>query len=655
MRCAARWALLIAAFLLSARTAPADDQPLKEFQRVVVPDEPLAVQQTAANELVEYVGRIVGRKLEIVPLANYSSKSPGLSFFVGDGPAAKILGEKLTPWQTEEWLLRSAPRGLVLAGHDGAGDAWSASTPSGTLLATYTLLDDHLGVKWFWPGKVGEHVPQQPDVKITALNLRQQPAFEIRSVSPGYTTYHTKDFKLASRQWAKRSRLGWVRSAVFGHSWFDAFNLRNDESFKAHPEWFALVDGQRRPPQMCTTNPAVIDTMVEYVLKGKQDIVNISPSDGGGFCECENCRKLDVPGVLAQDNKHIQLSDRIFTYANEVARRVREQNPHKGCGIIAYTYYNRPPLKIEKLEPNLYLSYVYQSAAHRDPENLSEWRERVAGWQKLGAKMVVREGWGNHYYHDLPFVHTTQIISNLAEAGRRGFVAVYGEGTKNFATTAPNYWALTRMMWNPQRDTTHLMRDYYAAAYGPAAAEMTAYFEAYDQAFAQNWSKRPRNVDTNAIAYANLIGFWGELLPLATIDAAEQHLKAAEAKAPAGEYADRVKFHRLGQDYTRLMMELLTSYRRLAVLGVQMDYFSAVVKERMDAPTERDALLKRIYELGEQREAMLLANREVAGPDEGLYAITNDLDIRRWHSTVKKALGIDKPSELVKSKLLGSK
>ena len=73
--------------------------------------------------------------------------------------------------------------------------------------------------------------------------------------------------------------------------------------------------------------------------------------------------------------------------------------------MFAYTFYNHPPVKIPALEPNLYLSFVYQSAAHRDPENLREWRESVAGWQKLGAKLVVREGWGNHYYFDLPFLH----------------------------------------------------------------------------------------------------------------------------------------------------------------------------------------------------------------------------------------------------------
>jgi hypothetical protein len=402
---------------------------------------------------------------------------------------------------------------------------------------------------------------------------------------------------------------------------------------------------------MCTTNPEVIARMVEYVLKGKEDIMNISPSDGGGFCECDRCRALDVPGVLSYDKVHLQLSDRIFTYANEVARRVREINPAKGCGMFAYTYSNRPPVKIPKLEPNLYLSFVYQSAAQRDPENLREWRESVAGWRALGAKLVVREGWGNHYYFDLPFLHPRQIIANLAEARQLGFVAVYGEGSKSFATMAPNYWAMTRMMWNPARDTAQVMPEFYQSAYGPVAPEMEAFFATYDRALDANWSKRDRNVDATGIAYANVIGAWGRLIPREAVEEAERHLQAAEAKAPPGEYADRVRFHRFGQDYTQVMLGLLEAYRQLAELGVKLDVFSAVVKERRDAPAERDALLQQTYELGEQREQMLLAHRDWAGPDEGLYAFTNDRNIRQWHAAVKKALGIDQASAVTKASL----
>jgi hypothetical protein len=217
---------------------------------------------------------------------------------------------------------------------------------------------------------------------------------------------------------------------------------------------------------------------------------------------------------------------------------------------------------------------------------------------------------------------------------------------------APNFWALTHMMWDPRRDTTNLMHEFYESAYGPVAKEMEAYFETYNRALDANWSKRDRIVDATGIAYANIIAAWGRLIPPEAVEAAEQHLKAAEAKAPPGEYADRVKFHRFGQDYTRVMLELLNNYRQLTELGVKMD-FTASVKARRDAPAERDALLKRTCELGEQREQMLLAHRDWAGPDEGLYAFTNDIKTRQWHTAVKKALGIETPSALTKQTLGG--
>lgn len=622
---------------------------------MVVADQASLVEKAAVEELRHYVERISGRELSVMKAGEFAAASTGgKSFFIGNA-AAGAAGVKLPEaWKTEEHMLQSTDHGLVLAGDDDAkGSPWSSVTRAGTLLALYTLLEDHLGVHWFWPGEFGEHVPRDAGAQIPELQVRKVPAFEIRSVELGYSSYQTETFREAARRWYRRNRLGWVRSAVFGHSWETAFDLRRGESFKQHPEWFALVNGERRPPQMCTTHPEVIARMTEHVLKGKQQIMNISPSDGGGFCQCEQCRALDVPGVLAYDNTTVQLSDRIFTYANEIARRVREADPAKACGMFAYTYYNKPPVKISALEPNLYLSFVFQSAAHRDPENLREWRESVNGWQKLGARMVVREGWGNHYYHDMPFLHPRQIIANLAEAHRLGFVAAYGEGSKSFATQAPNYWAITRMMWDPARDTSQLMRSFYTAAYGDAAEEMRAFFEAYEHSLDANWAKRDRVVDATGIAYANVIGAWNRLLSPQAVAQAEKHLQAAEARA-TGEYAGRVRFHRFGHEYTKVMLGLLDAYARLSELGVDMK-FSVAIKPARDVPAERDALLKHAYELGEKRERMLLEHRDWAGPDEGLYAFTNDSNNRQWHSAVKKALGINQPSALTKKTLTQAK
>lgn len=633
------------------------EQRLADFRHIVVPDDAKSTEMAAAEELAQFVGRIVETKLDIMPWSKYmgtiGGKSvAGLKFFVGTSVAEQVLKTKLAPWQSEEWLLKTVPAGLVIAGDDADRDPWSSQTAAGSMLATYVLLDDHLGCRWFWPGPFGEHVPTDKNATVPTLDLRQTPAFAIRSPSHGYSTYQTKQFNDDAKRWYRRSRLGWVRSAVFGHSWFDAFNLRNDETFKQHPEWFALVKLKRQPPQMCTTNPEVIERMVEHVLNGKSDIMHISPSDGGGFCECERCRALDVPGLLAYDGKNPQLSDRIFTYANEVARRVREKNPNRGCGMFAYTFYNKPPVRIEKLEPNLYLSFVFQSASFRDPEALAQWRESVSGWQKLGAKMVVREGWGNHYYFDMPLPHERILMDNIAEAHRLGFMAAYGDASKSFATNAPTYWALTRILWNPQRDRDAVMPEFYRDAYGPVAAQMQKFFETYCRSLDEHWAERDRVIPTSGIAYANMISSWRKLYPTSVVDEAERHLLEAERLVPPGEYADRVRFHRFGHDYTRMMLDLLEAYRQAAAAGAKV-VFPAGPGGEKDDPPAREAALRKAYELGERREQMLLDHRDWAGPDEGLYAFTNDRGLRQWHAQVKKELGIDKPTRLTLEQLKG--
>jgi hypothetical protein len=180
---------------------------------------------------------------------------------------------------------------------------------------------------------------------------------------------------------------------------------------------------------------------------------------------------------------------------------------------------------------------------------------------------------------------------------------------------------------------------------------MEAFFETYDRALDDNWSKLDRHVDTTLIAYENLIGAWRRLIPEAAVNEAEEHLQEAERLAPPGEYADRIAFHRFGQQYTRVMLELLETYRRLAELGVKLDVFSTNVKTRRDAPEERANLLRRAFDLGEERERLLLVHRDWAGPDEGLYAYTNDAGLRRWHAQVKQLSNIDRPSAVTRGTL----
>lgn len=647
----------ITAFAQEAR------QRLADFRRVVVDDHALPVTRFAAEDLAEYAGRVAGAKLEIVPLSKYDPAAEGLSFFVGEAAGEKVLGQKLGPWKQEEWMLKTVPQGLILAGDDKPGPAISpehqvgSSVAAGSQLATYTFLDDTLGVKWLWPGPFGEHVPSRPEFELPHFDVRRVPDLIIRSYIVGYPPkYHTKAFSVEAAKWQRRTRQAWVPTALFRHSWEEIFGLRDkqraEQLLKEHPEWFALHNGKRHTKKMCTTNPEVLDIVTNFVLNDKnRAISSISPEDGGGFCECENCRALDIPGLLSYDGIRPQISDRIFTYANEIARRVREKQPGKGVGIFAYTYYNEPPVKIERLEPNLYISFVFQAMAHVDPAVQEEWKQRTQRWKRLAPNLVMREGWGNHYLIDMPFPHDKEIIEAFQFGYQNGFIAAYGEGSKAFASQAPNAWAAVRMMWDPKQDPANLMKEFYRVAYGPAADAMEAYFGTFRKALEENYPKRHFIIPNRGMSYSNILNSWHLIYPAEILEEAEKHLQEAERIAPPGEYADRVKFTRFGFEYTRNMLELLRCYRDLAQMGVKLKAFENLENLPRDPARERD-LLRRAYELGEKREDFMLAHRDWAAVDEGLYAhIANGRQGLPWHNTIKKMLGIRTPSRVTEESL----
>ena len=76
-----------------------------------------------------------------------------------------------------------------------------------------------------------------------------------------------------------------------------------------------LVNGERRSSKVCTSNPdlrklVATDALAQFEKDPARDSVSVDPSDGGGWCECPECKHLG------------SVSDRALTLANEVAAAV---------------------------------------------------------------------------------------------------------------------------------------------------------------------------------------------------------------------------------------------------------------------------------------------------------------------------------------------
>lgn len=116
-------------------------------------------------------------------------------------------------------------------------------------------------------------------------------------------------------------------------------------TFEKHPEYLAEIKGERvgygKSNKLCVTNPNVQKLFIEYTLNRiknnpNQDIISIEPSDGDNHCDCSKCSALG------------SISNRVFYFANIIAKEVKKIYPKKQLGILAYNKHaDIPTFKLE--------------------------------------------------------------------------------------------------------------------------------------------------------------------------------------------------------------------------------------------------------------------------------------------------------------------
>jgi hypothetical protein len=655
---------LLCATLAGGQPMPRTDAPPAlrkapgEAFAVAYPAKPLPVEKTSAEELAQFIARAAGLKTHV--LSEKDLPAPDAAdAYVGATDFARAAGLTRDGLKPEAYVIRTRGSKLLILGDDDAGAPFSAGTRSGTLFGVYDFLENDLGVTWIWPGKTGEYVPRRDGLALPAIDRAESPAFLIRAFVVCYGKYEGKDINLGTGPWLKRMRLSWTVKAWFGHSW-GSYVLGKKELVAAHPEWLALWGGERRGPHLCTSNKALREHIVECVLedakKKGNKIVSISPSDGYGFCECENCRALDPPGTDYGANSN--LSNRHWDYANAIAREVKKRDANLGVGMFAYTAYRHPPTNIDRLEDNLYVSFTFTQAYFIKPEMREETYRQVEAWKAKGIKIIGREYWGMHYWLDLPYLFTRDIAEATPYLYDRGLVAMYGETGKNYATQGPNYYLAAHLMWRPHAAPGPVLDRFYAA-FGPARDPVRKYYESLEDTLHRNADK------ALSYSYRQLLNCWPEIFPAADIARAGAQLaEARKAVAGQAEFEERLKVVEVGYEYTVMMVELLGLYRQLGRAGVPLWNFG-VEGDAAEAihyklpgnkmlpeveaywakqprvtltPDEKLRLLRRARELGEERERILNQYADLPAVSRGLYQFTIENGIRPWHKTVMEEL-----------------
>ncbi len=235
----------------------------------------------------------------------------------------------------------------------------------GTLFGAQELLERFVGVRWLFPGELGEDVPELAVLHITLREpIRGAPSLAARSLAyVGESDTGTPGRpKSATTTWMRRHRLTNAFHPFvtgYGHSWDDYLKPTDME---AHPEWKSSSGEAVRKGKViffCTTAPGLVETFAQRVIESMdrnptREMSSISPTDGGGFCTCERCAKLITTDPHGKKNHALA----ILTFYKQVAEIIQRERPGRRLGGFVYYNYQYPPPEAPALPDNLSLCWA---------------------------------------------------------------------------------------------------------------------------------------------------------------------------------------------------------------------------------------------------------------------------------------------------------
>ncbi|MDQ2798499.1 MAG: DUF4838 domain-containing protein, partial [Armatimonadota bacterium] len=232
------------------------------------------------------------------------------AIIVGAGPLTKAFLPDSARLGPEELIMRTHGRYLALAG----------GRPRGTVYAVTRFLQEQCGVRWWTPW--ASRIPHRPTLRLTALNVRETPAFEYRepywfSAMDGAWAVHNQNngqfAHVSPEMGGKTTYTGFV------HTFYSL--VPPEKYFKIHPEWYSLINGKRtyQGAQLCLTNPQLKDFVVARVKELLREspgtnIISVSQNDQFGACECPVCKALDD-----REGSH---SGTMLSFVNYIAQKI---------------------------------------------------------------------------------------------------------------------------------------------------------------------------------------------------------------------------------------------------------------------------------------------------------------------------------------------
>jgi len=443
----------------------------KSTYSICVSEKASPSEKHAAEELQKFIEEMSGARL---PILADAENPEGDLVLVGNSKLFQPLDSRI-PFErlgSEGFVLRTAGNRVLIVG----------GRQRGTMYGVYTFLEK-LGCRWF--ARDLSVIPRKSTLIVEPLDEMQKPAFEYRESS----------FREAlEKDWAARNKMngssmnldestgGNVQYYPFVHTFYPI--LPPDKYFREHPEYYALVDGQRRSEnaQLCLTNPHVLQLTVKTVLEWieqhpEASIYSVSQNDCEGWCECDNCRRVEQE----EGGAH---SGPILRFVNAVAIEVGKNHPEKLIDTLAYWYSEAPPLHARPL-PNVRIRLcpigACEAHAYENCKDDAYFLHHLRGWSAITNQLYIWHYVTNFSHYLLPFPDFDELAADIPMYRKNGVVGIFLEGDYSEGGGGENAelrsYVIARLLWNPSVEVNKIIDEFMAAYYGMAARPMRAYFD----------------------------------------------------------------------------------------------------------------------------------------------------------------------------------
>ncbi len=528
---------LLGILLLSFITGPVFSGEMLDLSSlngwtIVVAEDAIQSEKYAAGEFKVLFKKATGIDLPLKSQA--PNENQNVFIGPGDDMRQSSAGFTLFDLGEEDLRINIRPQNIAIAG----------GRPRGTLYGVYEFMERYLDVRFLTTDHT--YVPPQK-WKISFLvpceRYTYRPPFSFRW--PYYSAnadHHEFAARLRVNTTPTEDQYGGkTGQQLINHSFHHFMPV--EKYGKEHPEYFALVDGERKlemgggGPELCVTNPEVIEIVAENVIKDldaqpNRTNISVSQNDNAAYCRCDKCEAINQREGTPMGSH--------LAFVNAVAERVEKKHPDVKIGTLSYWYTRKPPKTIKPRENvQIQLCSIECCTLHpiNDPNcpKNREFCKDMEEWGKICDDIWVWNYNTNFSFYDLPFPNLRSISDNvkyfLTNNAKGLFMQANGNGHSGEMSDLRNY-VIARCIWNPTLDSWDLVEEFCQLHYQSAAQPILEYLTMlHDNAEASgyhpNCFPRPYEVGLRPEISLKAMEYFQKALNLANSEAVKQRVEKA--------------------------------------------------------------------------------------------------------------------------------